>query len=394
MRVPIIAILICLAGSIPALSQEDGQNQRLKLDPESYREGYDIPLGVPHGTWDFDEWPGVDHPVKYKEKFQYNLRDGEKLKIDYQLSAFDEDDHEGYLKTPDELLARGFGDFHDILVNTPQDERTLLGFFTHPDDEILIAGGLLAYAKLLGWDVKAYLITNGADGSQQTADEIVPDIGGYNLYGVMPGGGVRIASDTEWKKREIIQAYAQKLGLPIQPIELFLDVDGKRIAQLGEYPGLDWKLTFGPGTVAREAIAASCVRIIDRENPSIVLTHGTEGEYGHYLHRATNKIMEDVARRTKHTFDLYTGFPEYNYSDRITHFIDLNRSGMEARERKFQAFRGIEFIHSPGLDYDKPWNPEDDLMDGAFVKDYGLLPTNGYPPRYEFYQRVEISREE
>ena len=95
MRVPIIAILICLAGSIPALSQEDGQNQRLKLDPESYREGYDIPLGVPHGTWDFDEWPGVDHPVKYKEKFQYNLRDGEKLKIDYQLSAFDEDDHEG-----------------------------------------------------------------------------------------------------------------------------------------------------------------------------------------------------------------------------------------------------------------------------------------------------------
>ncbi|MDT8325715.1 MAG: hypothetical protein RRA94_16490, partial [Bacteroidota bacterium] len=82
--------------------------------------------------------------------------------------------------------------------------------------------------------------------------------------------------------------------------------------------------------------------------------------------------------------------PEYNYGDRITHFLDLDAAGGEARRRKHAAFQGISYVYRPGNDYDKPWNPNDALMDGVFVKDYGYTPNEGKPPRYEFFQYVDL----
>ncbi|MBR9974935.1 MAG: hypothetical protein KFF77_05095, partial [Bacteroidetes bacterium] len=126
------------------------------------------------------------------------------------------------------------------------------------------------------------------------------------------------------------------------------------------------------------------------ERPDLVITHGSDGEYGSYCHKTVFVLVKSAVQKARDRFTsaLYTGFPEYNYHDRITHFLDLDANGGDARKRKHSAFRGITYVFRDGNDYDKPWNPNDALMDGVFVKDYGYTPTDGIPPRYEFFQKV------
>ena len=71
--------------------------------------------------------------------------------------------------------------------------------------------------------------------------------------------------------------------------------------------------------------------------------------------------------------------------------LDLDANNGDARRRKHEAFKRITYIYRQGNDYDKPWNANDDLMDGVFVKDYGYTPTEGKPPRYEFFQQVNTA---
>ncbi len=358
-----------------------------KLDPAMYKTGVDIPLGVEHGTWDFDEWPGVDHPVVYKENFMYNAFPTEKIKIDYARSLFDEDDHLGYLRRPEELTAHGFGDLEQTLA-APR-KGTLLGVFCHPDDEVLLAGGLLARAAALGWNVQVILLSNGADGAEGFLDQPDPNLGGYNSLGVDRSGKITIQTDRMGRRKlDIIAGYARSLDVPISVLTVDLMMEGRRVVQLGEAPGLDFERTFGPGTPARAVIQDSLTAIFSRLSPSILLTHGKDGEYGNYLH----KMVHDLVLALSIDFEeqqVFTCFPEYNASDRITHFVDLDRNGGQARAAKFEALRGITFLYTTGQDFDKPWDPNDTLMDGAFVKDYGYTPVEGKPPRYEYFQRVK-----
>lgn len=359
------------------------QNLPHTLEPEMFRPGYDIPAGVEHGTWDFDEWPGVDHPVVYVDDFMYGDA-GEKIKIDYRLSVFDADDHTGYLRTP-ETLSERFADMHAVLARSDK----ILAIFAHPDDEVLLAGGLLAMAAEMGKNVRVVLVSNGADGSSGFEEEPVDDIGGFNCAGIMPDGSVRVATDLKGiEKPRIARRYGAALDVDISILPVVFDLDGRPVTQIGEYPGLDFKKSFGPGSVMRKAIARSIRELIRRENPDVVLTHGAQGEYGNYLHKTVNEL---VRSHVPPRVELFTGFPEYNIGDRITHFLDLDRDGASARRKKHEAFKRITFVFREGNDYDKPWNPSDDLMDGTFVKDYGYTPTEGRPPRYEFFQRVEKS---
>lgn len=361
------------------------QNVPYTNDPAMYKAGYDIPAGVEHGTWDFDEWPGVDHKVVYKKEFMYG-DPGEKLKIDYVLSVFDADDHAGYLKSPEALAAR-FTSMKDVLSAS----RTIVGIFTHPDDDILLAGGLFAWAAERGMKAKIYLVSNGADGSKGFTDAESPELNGYNCFGIMPDGQVRVATDRMGREKErILRAYAKKLGIDIEILPVQLQLDGENIVQIGEFAGLDFKKTFGPGTDAREAIERSLIAMLQRERPDVVVTHGTNGEYGNFLHKTVNILAKSAVNSLKSMLrcKLFTAFPEYNYDDHITHFLDL-KNGSQAWQRKHEAFKGLEFVFQPGNDYDKPWNPNDALMDGVFVKDYGYTPIEGKPPRYEFFQLLD-----
>jgi LmbE family N-acetylglucosaminyl deacetylase len=383
-----LAIGILFAVAAQALAQTSVPS---KATPEMFKPGYDIPAGIPHGTWDFDEWPGVDHAVVYKQNYMYNSTPNEKVKIDYQLSVFDKDDHEGYLKTPGQLSEHGFTDFTKVLRSTKN--KTMVGIFTHPDDEVLLAGGLLAAAAEENWKVKAYLISNGSDGSEGQSDDATENLGGYNAIGVMPDGSVMVKTDVMGvKKLEIIRTYAAQLGVPVEVMTVDVTVLGKRLVQLGEVPGLDFTKTFGTGSEYRRAIYEAVERIINDSKPSIVLTHGTDGEYGNLMHKYAGDIVREIASEKGDTrsFDVYSCFPEYNISDHITHFIDLSANNYSARNKKWNAIKNISFLFKEGSDFDKPWDPNDSYMDGVFVKDYGYDPTTAEPPRYEFFQKLSF----
>ncbi|MBE0645177.1 MAG: PIG-L family deacetylase [Bacteroidetes bacterium] len=357
------------------------------LDPAMYRAGNDIPAGVAHGTWDFDEWPGVDHKVVYVKDFMYGDGGNEKIKIDYHLSVFDADDHTGYLRTPD-VLAERFTDMNTVINSA----KTIIVIMAHPDDEVLLTGGLIAASALKGKNVKVFLLSNGADGSMGFEDDADAALGGYNCAGVMPDGSVRVATDLMGlQKPQIARRYGRALGVDISVLPVRYQLNGKQIVQIGEYMGFDFKKSFGPGSVMREAMQKSIEDLIFRERPDLVITHGTDGEYGNYFHKTVHVLVKNAVQKAKNSFNctLFTGFPEYNYSDHITHFLDLDADGGQARSRKYSAFKGISYVFKAGNDYDKPWNPNDDLMDGVFVKDYGYTPTDGRPPRYEFYQKVD-----
>jgi N-acetyl-1-D-myo-inositol-2-amino-2-deoxy-alpha-D-glucopyranoside deacetylase len=382
MRTLSLAALIVIA-SVSAIAQ----NIPHTLDPSAYRTGYDIPAGVPHGTWDFDEWPGVDHKVVYVKDFMYGEGGNEKIKIDYKLSVFDADDHMGYLRTPEVLRTR-FADMADVIANA----RNILVIMAHPDDEVLLSGGLLATAALKGKNAKVVLLSNGADGSMGFRDEPDPALGGFNCAGVMPNGSIRVATDLMGlRKPQIAKRYGQTLGVDISILPLRYELNGKQLVQIGEYMGFDFKKSFGPGTVMRDAMQRGIDQLVLRERPDLVITHGSDGEYGSYFHKTVHVLVKSAVQKAKSSFScsLFTGFPEYNYSDGITHFLDLDEDGGQARQRKHRAFQGISFIYKAGNDYDKPWNPNDDLMDGVFVKDYGYTPIEGKPPRYEFFQKVD-----
>jgi len=351
-------------------------------DPTMYKRGYDIPAGVEHGTWDFDEWPGIDHKVVYKKEFRYGDAN-EKIKIDYGLSVFDANDHEGYLKSSDELFGK-FASMHDVVAKA----KSIVGVFAHPDDEILLAGGLFAYAAERGLKAKIYLLSNGADGGKGFSNDIDPALGGYNCASVMTDGSIRVTTDLMGKEKvRIFTAYAKSLGVSIEVLPVRLTFDGKPVVQMGEYPGLDFKKSYGPGTELRTAMEAAVREMLLRERPEIIVTHGRNGEYGNYFHKTVHTLVVQAAAEARRTAPnvLFTGFPEYNTDDRITHVLDLDRKG-QARQKKWDAFRGISFVFQDGNDYDKPWNPDDDLMDGVFVKDYGYTPEQGKPPRYEYFQ--------
>ncbi|MBN1447839.1 MAG: PIG-L family deacetylase [Bacteroidetes bacterium] len=365
----------------------NAQNAPHTLNPEMYRTGYDIPAGVDHGTWDFDEWPGVDHPVVYVRDFMYG-EPGEKIKIDYTLSVFDSDDHTGYLRTP-EALSQRFTDMESVLSRA----QRILVIMAHPDDEILLTGGILARAAAMGKKVRVILVSNGADGSQGFKEEEDAGLRGYNCAGIMPNGSIRVTTDLMGLRKPLLaRIYGLFLGVTIELLPVRFELDGKSVIQIGEYMGLDFKKSFGPGTVMREAIEQSIDNLLQRENPDIVITHGTNGEYGSYFHKMVHQVVKNtvIHHRDRMKTRLFTGFPEYNYNDSITHFLDLDGSGGDARRRKHEAFKKITFIYKEGNDYDKPWNPNDDLMDGVFVKDYGYTPVAGKPPRYEFFQEIEI----
>ncbi|MFZ1731203.1 MAG: PIG-L family deacetylase [Bacteroidota bacterium] len=378
---------ILIAAILLFTMSASAQNVPNTLDPSTYRAGYDIPAGIAHGTWDFDEWPGIDHKVVYVKDFMYGDGGNEKIKIDYKLSVFDADDHTGYLRPP-AVLAERFADMNSVLDRA----ASIMVLVSHPDDEVLLAGGLLASAALKGKKVRVYLLSNGADGSMGFDENQDPTLSGYNCAGVMADGSVRVGTDLMGlQKPQIARRYGRALGVDISVLPVRYQMSGKQITQIGEYMGFDFKKSFGPGTIMREAMQRSIEEVIMRERPDVVITHGTDGEYGNFVHKTVNVLVKNAVQKAKNSFScsLFTAFPEYNYNDHITHYLDLDANGGQARTRKHNAFKGISYVYKAGNDYDKPWNPNDNLMDGVFVKDYGFTPTEGIPPRYEFFQKVD-----
>lgn len=363
-------------------------------DSSMFQVGFDIPFNIHHGTWDFDEWPGIDHDVIYLSDFMNNRDPNDKFKIDYFHSRFDSNDHEGYLKSQNELIKHGFQNITSLLGEDTHNKK-LLGIFTHPDDELLLAGGLMAQAKKFGWDVIAYLTSNGSDGSEGESDEPSTQLGGYNAFGIKPGFQIKIVTDKKGENNiSVVKKYSEILGIDVHIITTDLIVGDKRIVQFGDASGTNPVLTFFNNSPFKSYLKKSIIDIIRKEKPRIIITHGTDGEYGNFYHQVVHDIIVEVVSEINKEDEivLLSGFPEYNFHDHITHFLDLYEDNFSAWNKKYEALKAIPSLYFPGADFDKPWYPTDSLKNRVFMKDYGFTPIAGEPPRYEYFSRYTFMK--
>ena len=142
----------------------------------------------------------------------------------------------------------------------------------HPDDETAFAGGLLAKHVSERSDVQIICLTRGEGG----------ELGEPPLCSVQELGAVR--------ERELRRAAAALGATDVT----FLDFVDPRIA-VGE-PGR-------PIDATHEELTAAIGREIERLRPDIVITHGSNGEYGHPQHIATHQAVRQARRAPRGPLD-------------------------------------------------------------------------------------------
>ena len=140
--------------------------------------------------------------------------------------------------------------------------KTILGIFTHPDDENMIGHVLAKYARL-GNKVYIIIATDGKDGTRVTN---------------IPAG------DSLGKIRQLESTCAcEKLG--INP-PIFLNINR-----------LDTKYGVRPFLSGREMLLTDIKKTIQTLQPDLLITFGPEGEYGHAEHIVTGAIVIDLLLR-------------------------------------------------------------------------------------------------
>lgn len=394
---------VCLLGLFVfyfSYSQESLQKEPLTEEREEvlkdywkYPREHDFPKNVIHGTYDFDEWPGVNHTIVFKTEFPFNASKNDRYKIDYVASTFGEHCHEGYLKTPKDMEKRGFVSIDTFFTKKFKDKQdvVILAIFSHPDDETLLAGGFLSWAKRKGYKTNLVVVSNGAasldviNAKDMAKNNIKP-----NAFGVLANGTEVTQYDKAGKTRiDNLHHYGTRF-LRLDNIEILKmnqKVNSDIVTEFGEISNMDYVQTYGPRSKYRPLLLDRMIDILISYNPDVVLTHGSNGEYGHYLHLVTNLAVTQAMSLTNfyHSSVFITCMPEYNIDDKITHFLELDEA--TTLNDKWKAVLSIPEIYQPGRDFDKPWDPEK-YPNGTFMKDYGYSAVEAKPPKYEFFKII------
>jgi len=384
---------VCLFALFVFSSSSVSYGQEKLKEYWEYPHEYDFPKNVVHGTYDFDEWPGVDHIVSYKSVFPFNTSKTDMYKIDYMASTFYKNSHEGYLKTKEELEARGFVSLDNLFAQKFKTKRdvVVLAILAHPDDETLLAGGFFSWASRKGYKTNLVVISNGAasldvmDEKERKEKNIKP-----NAFGVLANGNVVTQYDRAGKARvDNLYNYGTRfLGIDnIEILKMNQRVNSDIVTEFGEISNMDYDQTYGPRSKYLSLLLDRMIDILSAYNPDVVLTHGTNGEYGHYLHLVTNLVVRQAMSLTNfYSSALFiTGMPEYNVDDKITHFLELDEA--TTLNDKWQAVLSIPEVYQRGRDFDKPWDPVK-YPNGSFMKDYGYSPMEAKPPKYEFFKVI------
>ena len=149
--------------------------------------------------------------------------------------------------------------------------RRLLGLFAHPDDEAYAAGGTLALTAAMGATVTVVSATRGEAGQDLCSD------------------GVEDLATR--RSRELANSCAVLgVGRPV-----FLEMPDGGLADLS-------------GVEA----ANSLLRVLERLEPEVVVTLGSDGAYGHNDHLATTRFLDLAVRRLdgpKRPRVLHAAFP-------------------------------------------------------------------------------------
>src|SRR4051794_29890295 len=136
----------------------------------------------------------------------------------------------------------------------------LLAVSAHPDDDTLFAGGTLARYASEGYDVFTLCTTRGEGGEVGE-----PPVSSKEQLGQYREAEARCAA----------QALGERDIFFLDYVDPHMEIDGIPLpidANLEQFSS---------------AIAAYLVRL----RPEIVITHGTDGEYGHPQHRFTHQAV-------------------------------------------------------------------------------------------------------
>ena len=146
----------------------------------------------------------------------------------------------------------------------------LLAIGAHPDDETMLAGGTLAWAARSGIAVHILCVTRGEGGEVGEPPVTTPD----------QLGPVREAE---------LRCAGERLGATSVDFLPFVD---PQMVPTTEDPAPPTAL----GRIAAEPpeFEAALVAAIRRLRPDVLLTHGTNGEYGHPQHVYTNQIVRQA----------------------------------------------------------------------------------------------------
>lgn len=148
---------------------------------------------------------------------------------------------------------------------------TILAISAHPDDESLFGGGTLAMFAELGHDVYILETTRGEGGEVGE-----PPLTTQENLGVY----------REQEARNAAQALGVRDIFFLPYIDPYMEING--IAR--------------PIDISLEAFSQAIAEYLKTYQPGLVLTHGSNGEYGHpqhiYTHRATRKALAAIAPAT------------------------------------------------------------------------------------------------
>jgi LmbE family N-acetylglucosaminyl deacetylase len=149
---------------------------------------------------------------------------------------------------------------------------SLLAIGAHPDDETMLAGGTLAWAARSGIAVHILCVTRGEGG--EVGD---PPVTTQDQLGMFREAELRCAGEM----------------LGATSVE-FLPFEDPQMVPTDEDPAPPTAL--GRIAAEPEEFEAALVEVIRRLKPDALLTHGTNGEYGHPQHVYTNQIVGQAFR--------------------------------------------------------------------------------------------------
>jgi N-acetylglucosamine malate deacetylase 2 len=135
----------------------------------------------------------------------------------------------------------------------------------HPDDDTLFAGGTLAWYASDGYDVYTVCTTRGEGGEVGE-----PPVGPKEQLGSIREAEARCAA----------RALGEHDIFFLNFVDPHMDIDGIAL----------------PIEASLEQFSAAITEHLDRLRPRTVITHGTDGEYGHPQHRFTHAAVREAIR--------------------------------------------------------------------------------------------------
>lgn len=165
--------------------------------------------------------------------------------------------------------------------------RSVVCFFAHPDDETVMAGGIIALLTRQGIPVHIVSATRG-EGGELGDPPVVPQ---RELLGMA-------------RENELRRA-ARALGATVE----FLNYVDPAV-------GLDDVLYPFPADF--ETLARQVVQIARQRQANVILTHGGDGEYGHPAHKLVHQaVLHGVRQMLPHVLTYTVAANVPNIEDRL-----------------------------------------------------------------------------